>query len=73
AIDEQLKEIISKIDVLEQSDIEGKPMGYGWTIVSIDKLVIDIFETQPLRGSSYIETPEKIPKPKMRANQHQKR
>ncbi|MFM7977914.1 MAG: hypothetical protein ACKPKO_01250, partial [Candidatus Fonsibacter sp.] len=60
AIDDQLKEIISKIDVLEQADVEGKPMGSGWTIVSIDKLVIDIFETKPLRGSSYIPTPEKF-------------
>ena len=50
----------SKVEVLDQKDAEGKSMGSGWTIVSIDKLAIDTFETKPLRGSSYIETPEKI-------------
>ena len=34
-------------------------MGSGWKIISLDKFVIDIFETRPLRGSSYNETPEK--------------
>ena len=48
-------------------------MGSGWKIVSIDKLVVDIFETRPLRGSSYIETPDKYSNAKMRANQHQER
>ena len=35
-------------------------MGAAWRIVSIDKQVIDIFETKPLRGSSYIEMPGNI-------------
>ena len=73
AIDEQISEMSSKIETLDQRDVEGKPMGSGWMIVSIDKLAIDIFETKPLRGSSYIETPEKIFQFKMRVNQHQKR
>ena len=54
---------INKYNIKDRSidhrDVEGKPMGSGWKIVSIDKLAIDIFETKPLRGSSYIETPEK--------------
>ena len=59
AIEEQLREMASKVEVLDQKDAEGKSMGFGWTIVSIEKLAIDTFETKPLRGSSYIETPEK--------------
>ena len=58
AIDEQISEMSSKIETLDQRDVEGKPMGSEWMIVSIEKLAIDIFETKPLRGSSYIETPE---------------
>ena len=59
AIEEQLQEMASKVEVLDQKDAEGKSLGSGWTIVSIDKLAIVTFETKPLRGSSYIETPEK--------------
>ena len=49
----------TQIEVLDQRDVEGKPMGSGWKIVVINILAIDIFESQPLRGSSYIEPPEK--------------
>ena len=53
---------------MDQRDAEGKPMGSGWRVISIDTLAIDIFETKPLRGSSYIETPDKYSKTK--ANTH---
>ena len=45
----------STIEELEERDVEGRPVGSGWTIVSIDKLAIENFETKPLRGASYIE------------------
>ena len=58
AIEEQIQDMASNIEVLGQMDVECKPMGSGWKINSIDELAIDIFETKPLRGSSYIKTPE---------------
>ena len=45
------------IDVFEQTDVEGKSLGSGRIIVSLDQLAIDIYEIKPLRGSSYIPTP----------------
>ena len=59
AIEEQTKEITSKTEVLDQRDVERKPLGSGWRAVSIYELAIYIFETRPLRGSSYIENPVK--------------
>ena len=50
----------SKVEVLDTRDVEGNPIGSEWKIVSIDKLAVDIFETKPTRGSSYIERPEHI-------------
>ena len=63
SLEEQMKEMARNIEVLEQQYAEGKPIGSGWTIVSIGKLMIDIVETKPLRGSSYIQTPEQFSKP----------
>ena len=40
-IEEQIKDMTSKIEVLDQRDGEGKPMGSGWQIIKIDKLAID--------------------------------
>ncbi|MFM7988362.1 MAG: hypothetical protein ACKPKO_54525, partial [Candidatus Fonsibacter sp.] len=37
----------------------GQALGSGWSIESIDKLAIDVFETKPIRASSYIPTPAK--------------
>ena len=49
SIEEHMKEMARNIEVLEQQYAEGKPIGSGWTIVSIGKLMIDIVETKPLR------------------------
>ena len=49
SLEEQMKDMARNIEVLEQQDAEGKPIGSGWTIVSIGKLMIDIVETKPLR------------------------
>ena len=74
AVEEQVNYMTSKIEVLDQRHVEGtEPTESGRKIVLIAKLAIDIFETKPLRGSSYIENPEKLLECKMRANQHQER
>ena len=51
-IDNQLAELKAKIEVFV--DIKS-----GYKFEEIVKFDIDIFETKPLRGSSYIPTPEK--------------
>ena len=56
---EQIDELTTQIETLDQKDVEGKPIGSGWMIISINKLAIDMFETKPLRGSIYTTTPEK--------------
>ena len=61
AIDEQSFEMTSKLEVLDQRDVERKHMGSVWRVVSIDKRAIAICEAQPLRGHSYIETPKHTP------------
>jgi hypothetical protein len=38
--------------------------GSGWQVKKYTKLAIDIFETKPLRASSYIPTPERYSNPK---------
>ena len=45
---------------MEQVDKDGQPIGSGWAIVSFDMISIDIFETKPMRASSYIPTHEKF-------------
>ncbi len=49
---EQIKK--SKAERLEQTDVNGKPIGSGWSIKSIYELTIDILETKSIRASSYI-------------------
>ena len=50
----ELKNKISNFD-LNQS---------GWIFKKIHKIDLDVFETKPLRASSYIPTPEKYSNPK---------
>ena len=47
-------------ETLDQRNADNRPMGSGWSIVSSATLSIDMFETKPLKGSSYIPTPEKL-------------
>ena len=42
---------------LDQRDLNRKPMGPGWSIVSTDNLCIDTVETKALGRSSYSPTP----------------
>jgi len=58
-IDKQVNEMATKLDTLELVDDNGKPLGSNWSLKSIDKLAIDVYETKPLRASSYIPTPSK--------------
>ena len=51
-INQMLDQINSKAERLEQTDVNGKPIGSGWAIKSIDELTIDIFETKSVRASS---------------------
>ncbi|MFM7988997.1 MAG: hypothetical protein ACKPKO_57760, partial [Candidatus Fonsibacter sp.] len=64
AIDKKNNEMATKLDTLELVDDNGKALGSGWAIESIDKLAIDVFETKPIRASSYIPTPAKYSNPK---------
>ena len=43
-IDEEIAEVIIKMDTLEVTDPNGKPLGGKWSIKSTDKLAVDIFE-----------------------------
>ena len=52
----------AKVETLEAGN--GKSVASNWSIVSFDTLSIDIFETNPLRASSYIPTPNKYAYPK---------
>ena len=63
-LDKLIDELNTKSENLAQVDKDGKPIGTGWAIASCDKLSIDIFETKPMRASSYIPTPEKYSNPK---------
>ena len=54
---QMLERINSNAERLEQTDVNGKPIGSGWSIKSIDEQTIDIFETKSIRASSYIPTP----------------
>ena len=47
-------------ETLDQRNADNRPMGSGWSIVSSATLSIDMLETKPLKGSSYIPTPEKL-------------
>ncbi len=49
----------TKLDTLSLVDDNGKALDSSWSIESIDKLAIDVFETKPIRASSYIPTPVK--------------
>ncbi|MFM7977723.1 MAG: hypothetical protein ACKPKO_00265, partial [Candidatus Fonsibacter sp.] len=55
----QVNEMATKLDTLELVDDNGKPLGSGSSLKSIDKLAIDVYETKQLRASSYIPTPSK--------------
>ena len=44
---------------LSHRDVNNKPMVSGLSLVSSDKFSIEIFDTEPLKGSSYSPTPEK--------------
>ena len=54
---QMLEQINSKAERLEQTDVNGKPIGSGWSIKTIDELTIDFFETKSKGASSYIPTP----------------
>ena len=43
-IDKAIGELASKVDTLELTDANGKPLGPGWASKSIEKLVVEIFE-----------------------------
>ena len=58
-LDKLIDKVNTTYETLEQVDKDGKPIGIGWAIVSVDKLSIDILETKPMRASSHIPTPEK--------------
>ena len=58
-VNEQMEELTTQAETLDQHVVEGKPIGSSLMIISIDKLAIDMFETKPLRGSAYIPTSEK--------------
>ena len=57
-LDKLIDELNAKSETLEQVDKDGQPIGSGWAIVSFDMISIDIFETKPMRASSYIRTHE---------------
>ena len=56
--DSQLGELIPRCESIEHAD--GASIDSGWIVKTYDLLFIDKFETKPLRGSSYIETPEQF-------------
>ena len=58
SLDSQLGELIPRCEAIEHAD--GASIDSGWIVKTYDTLFIDIFETKPLRGSSYIETPEQF-------------
>ena len=58
SLDSQLGELIPRCEAIEQAD--GASLDSGWIVKTYDTLFIDIFETKPLRASSYIETPEQF-------------
>ena len=53
SVNEQIEERTTQIDTLGQKYVERNLKGSSCTTNSIDNLAIDIFETKPLRGSSY--------------------
>ncbi|MFM7988273.1 MAG: hypothetical protein ACKPKO_54065 [Candidatus Fonsibacter sp.] len=56
----------TKLDTLALVDDNGKALESNWSVQSTDKLAIDVFETKPMRASSYIPTPTIYSNPKMR-------
>ncbi|XP_075217983.1 uncharacterized protein LOC142322791 [Lycorma delicatula] len=54
----------------EESEIQGK--GSGWSLISIDGLMLRINKFKPLRGSSYIDLPDKIKQKKAVINVNNK-
>ena len=58
SLDSQLGELIPRCESIEHAD--GASLDSGWIVKTYDLLFVDIFETKPLRGSSYIETPEQF-------------
>ena len=65
-VKKQINELATMMDTLYLTDKDGKPIGSGWKIQTINKLCVDIFQTRDLRGSSYIETPSKLKNAKCR-------
>ena len=59
-VEKLINELATMMDTLYLTDKDGKPIGSGWKIQTINKLCVDIFQTKHLRGSSYIETPIKF-------------
>ena len=43
---------------MEVLDSKGKPIGSGWTIISIEQLTVDNFRIKEQKASSYIDLPE---------------
>ena len=64
-VEKQINELATMMDTLYLTDKDGKPIGSGWKIQTINKLCVDIFQTRDLRSSSYIETPSKFKKRKV--------
>ena len=64
-VGELLEYLVSKFDNLDRNEMRS-----GFKVKKFNCLSIDIYETKPARGSSYIPTPEKICQCEMRLDQH---
>ena len=62
-----LEYLVSKLDNLDWVDMRS-----GFKVKKFNFLGINIFETKPARGSSYIPTPEKVCKCEMWIDQYKK-
>ena len=58
-LNQLIDELNDKAETAEAFDDQGKLIGSGWSLKSVIKLAVDIFETKPVRGHSFIPTPEK--------------
>ena len=49
-VDKQIDELATMMDTLYLSDTNGKQIGSGWKIPSINRLCLDIFQTRDVGG-----------------------
>ena len=59
-VEKRINELATMMDALYLTDKDGKSIGSTWKIQTIIKLCVENFQTRDLRGSSYIETPNKF-------------